>query len=400
MSRLHKFDYRIKDNRKRNTLLISICLLTLIVIGIKLYNSYAKFEVVSDSYEMINGKVVEPVNAVEYLTELAKTDDSLVYDGAQYSYTDTETSEEVTIVDNNLRYVGANPNNYVKFNNELWRIIGVMNNVDGGEVSGDGASRVKLIRAESLGSFPYREDCLNENMSYDSENDTYTCIKVINDNNWESSTINEILNNYYYNKGTHPPYNAYIYKNNTYQYGKTASIDFRNNGLNNTSKNLIENAKYYLGGYTIDTGDPNDISLMTATDWYNSERTNQGNNNSLNWTGYIGLMYPSDYGYASNGLVLDNACKTIVLNTWNNNANSNCKNSDWLYLGHNYWGITPGASSKSYAVSLRSSGHVFGYHQTKQAFIIKPVVYLKSTVKIVAGPNSDGSVTKPYKLTI
>ena len=31
--------------------------------------------------------------------------------------------------DKNLRYIGANPNNYVKFNNELWRIIGVFNNV-------------------------------------------------------------------------------------------------------------------------------------------------------------------------------------------------------------------------------------------------------------------------------
>ena len=34
--------------------------------------------------------------------------------------------------DNNLRYVGANPCNYVSFNNELWRIIGVMNNIDDG----------------------------------------------------------------------------------------------------------------------------------------------------------------------------------------------------------------------------------------------------------------------------
>lgn len=32
-------------------------------------------------------------------------------------------------VDNNLRYVGENPNNFIWFNDELWRIIGVMNNL-------------------------------------------------------------------------------------------------------------------------------------------------------------------------------------------------------------------------------------------------------------------------------
>lgn len=37
--------------------------------------------------------------------------------------------------DNNLRYIGADPNNYVSFNGELWRIIGVMNNIDDGTES-------------------------------------------------------------------------------------------------------------------------------------------------------------------------------------------------------------------------------------------------------------------------
>ena len=56
-------------------------------------------------------------SGVEFITNLASTSEELVYD---------ETEE------NNLRYIGANPNNYVSFNNELWRIIGVMNNIDDG----------------------------------------------------------------------------------------------------------------------------------------------------------------------------------------------------------------------------------------------------------------------------
>ena len=31
--------------------------------------------------------------------------------------------------DKNLRYVGASPKNYLKFNDEIWRIIGVFNNI-------------------------------------------------------------------------------------------------------------------------------------------------------------------------------------------------------------------------------------------------------------------------------
>ena len=41
-------------------------------------------------------------------------------------------------VDENIRYYGSDPNNYVSFNNELWRIIGVFGN------------NVKLVRKDIL----------------------------------------------------------------------------------------------------------------------------------------------------------------------------------------------------------------------------------------------------------
>ena len=56
-------------------------------------------------------------------------------------------------VDNNLRYVGADPNNYVSFNNELWRIIGVMNNIDDG--TGKKETRLKIIRDEPIGKYSW-----------------------------------------------------------------------------------------------------------------------------------------------------------------------------------------------------------------------------------------------------
>ena len=48
--------------------------------------------------------------------------------------------------DNNYRYSGSNPNNYVKFNNELWRIIGVIN------------GKVKIIRNEAITTRTYTDN--------------------------------------------------------------------------------------------------------------------------------------------------------------------------------------------------------------------------------------------------
>ena len=56
------------------------------------------------------------MKATEYITNL------LEYDGEGLKIDNTS--------DANIRYYGANPNNYVSFNNELWRIIGVFGNIE------------------------------------------------------------------------------------------------------------------------------------------------------------------------------------------------------------------------------------------------------------------------------
>ena len=59
------------------------------------------------------------------------------------------------MLDNNgdYRYYGANPNNYVTFNDESWRIIGAFNNVDDG--TGKKETRLKIIRDESIGKYSW-----------------------------------------------------------------------------------------------------------------------------------------------------------------------------------------------------------------------------------------------------
>lgn len=56
----------------------------------------------------------------------------------------------------NLRYIGMDPNNYVLFNDELWRIIGIFSEDTHGL---SGKKLIKLIKNELL-----------ENRSWDSSN--------------------------------------------------------------------------------------------------------------------------------------------------------------------------------------------------------------------------------------
>ena len=68
------------------------------------------------------------MKAVEYITNLLEYDDI------------SNNLKRDNTKDQNIRYHGSDPNNYVSFNNELWRIIGVFGN------------NVKLVRKDSLGS--------------------------------------------------------------------------------------------------------------------------------------------------------------------------------------------------------------------------------------------------------
>ena len=89
--------------------------------------------------------------------------------------------------DNNIRYIGANPNNYVYFNCsnysnqsdstcEKWRIIGVFKNMT--KEDGSKEDLVKIIRDDSLGS-----------IAWDSNN--------VND--WSTASLQTTLNGTYYN---------------------------------------------------------------------------------------------------------------------------------------------------------------------------------------------------------
>ena len=103
------------------------------------------------------------MKATKYITKL------LEYDGKGLKKDNTS--------DQNIRYYGSNPNDYVSFNNELWRIIGVFGN------------NVKLVRSEKIG-----------NLSWDSSESSVNGGYGVNE--WSQADLQVYLNKMYYGGDT------------------------------------------------------------------------------------------------------------------------------------------------------------------------------------------------------
>ena len=244
------------------------------------------------------------------------------------------------------RYRGTNPKNYVTFNNEVWRIIGIFPTDDG---TGKIENRIKIIRNESIGAQYWNTTRVTSTSSY---------------NNWTGATLNTYLNGDYYNS------------------------------LISASQSMISNLKYYLGGHA--------SYLITTTQMYQNERKSSGSTyyygtNPNSWTGKIGLMYMSDYGYASAN------CEEKT--TYDTQSSSNdlraCNDTNWLYnLKVNEWMLpqySEAGGSGYVAFFVHSDGYVYYRDVRSSQLAVRPVLYLTSTVKITGG---SGTSSDPYTLGI
>ena len=283
---------------------------------------------------------------------------------ASYPSIRLNTSQGI-MLDNNghYRYYGANPNNYVEFNDEIWRIIGVFNNVDDG--TGKSEPRVKIIKSEKIGDY-----------SWDSSASTINSGNGVND--WSKSDLMTELNTLYYNSTSGTCYNG---SNNT-----STTCNFSSTGLDSTARNMIDNTVYYLGGLA--------SNQLYANDFYDYERETTVYNCSVNdgacprattWTGKIGIMYISDYAYATD--------LSICTEKGHNYDNSECASNNWLLLNSDQWTITPLSNDFSGILGVFDKG-VYA-DLTYYSNLIRPVVYLKSNITITGG---SGTSTNPYTL--
>ena len=142
---------------------------------------------------------------------------------------------------------------------------------------------------------------------------------------------------------------------------------------------MVANVTWYLGGYSSNSA--------TAESFYGYERgTTVYSGRPTSTTGYIGLMYPSDYGYS----VLSSSCaRTTNLNSYNN---ATCAGQSWLYGKGYEWTLTPNSSSSFYVFNLDSDGYLVNF-RADGGTGSRPVLYLDASVYKIDG---DGSMNSPY----
>ena len=286
----------------------------------------------------------------------------------------------------NIRYYGANPNNYIYFNCsdysnqtsstcETWRIIGVF----------DG--KLKLIRGSQIGKYSWD----NKNTSTGAENDagkndwtTARLMKLLNPSDYYTvdSNDNNLGQSLYWNSASGKCYSG---KNNA-----TVDCDFISTGIkNDITRNMITEATYNLGGWN--------TSKIYSNQIYEYERgTTVYTVRPTTWIGKIALAYPSDYGYA----VDFSQCKDKTLYDYDNRT---CTSNNWMKAiitnnGSNTgWLLTPNSGNSYYAWYVDSVGYVSNYSIAYSAFGAVPVLSLSSELGIESG--GDGSSSKPYKLS-
>ena len=341
------------------------------------------------------GAVMKGYTAADYITDLyteaakvTATNNSITYNTApSVSLMNDRLGGTTTDLDGgNIRYYGANPNNYIYFNCsdysnqtsstcETWRIIGVFHGM------------LKLIRGSQIGKYSWD----NKNTSTGAENDA-------GKNDWTTARLMKLLNpsNYYKvdsndnNLGQSLYYNSASGKCYSGQNNATVDCDFTSTGIKNAeTRNMIAETTYNLGGWNSNSVYSNQI--------YEYERgTTVYSGRPTTWKGKIALAYPSDYGYAADL----NQCKDKTLYDYDNRT---CTSNNWMKAiitnnGSNTgWLLTPNSGNSYYAWYVDSVGYVSNYSIAYSAFGAVPVLSLSSELGIESG--GDGSSSKPYKLS-
>ena len=301
---------------------------------------------------------------------------------ATNSYTDNGTTKY-----HDYRFRGADPKNYVSFNNDIYRVIGVFDSNTHGV---EGKYLVKLIRSRILGDYSWG--------IYNTTNTSGTYSDYKND--WTGNTTgvkasaNVLLNEFFYNKtdtsSTYGACSSWTYYSSDNNYKTFSCSDIVGHGLDSNSQNYIEEVTWYLKGYKDNIYSKQNFYLCErglSTDTTDCMSANSGAYD-VSTTAKIGLMYASDYLYASSYFA-DTATTTASSDYYGN--------KNWLYKGYE-WTITPDTDS-SYSISLvrPTGGLTTNYNSASYDYGIRPTFYLKSNVNVTGGT---GTFDNPYKLSM
>ncbi len=285
---------------------------------------------VSSNVYSLSESTLSTVYLADYIKNTVYTGDG--NNGLYYhdgSGTYTNAAQEAG--DYSYRYSGANPNNYVCFGLDAETCP----NDNLYRIIGVFGDKVKLIKSTSYGDYVWDSN---------------------NINNWQTSPLKNTLNSTYLNS------------------------------LGEWSNQIEANTIWYLGGASTPQATPKQFyGYERGTTVYSGRPTSD--------VGTIGLMYPSDYGYAASPDYWSYPFYSSSGGSYDYRA---AINSNWLYLGSNEWTITPLSADRTFVIRVDYNGYLY-YNGAYYGFAVRPVFYLKSNVVITDG---DGSSTNPFKLSI
>ena len=290
--------------------------------------------------------------------------------------------------DVNLRYTGANPNNYVNFNNETWRIIGIFNVKDS---TGKIERKIKLVRDESLGAYSWDAKLNPINNDYRGINDWTEAdlMKELN-SDYLNTTLTANKNNWYnsyWDSSTNKPV---LRQTGVFDYIKVIKIEYQN---------MISESVWNIGGNCYTGLTQYTLNLLSQ---YNRERgiITYQNSRPTEWTGKVALIYPSDYGYAStNSECRENLRTGVVYDSTkeqNDYTNTKCKLDNWLQKSSWYWTLSPSSGASAHLFIVSGVGAILD-GSACNSYVVLPAVFLKSDILITSGTGEKGS---PYKLSL
>ena len=341
-----------------------------------------------------SGQVIIPkalVNAVELITNL---NDGTTGDSGSGVYKiihsaipagSSATGSEIPAV-TDYRYYGPSPNNYICLDMEgqstcpdkhLYRIIGSIYDEK------ENTNRLKLIKATPL------TDGTTSEFSWDYR--VFNNGGVVYSNIWATITSGNYSNSLTSGSQLMKLLNSGAWWNGTsgsyYNDSTTATtVNFTNYKLSDKAKSYITTSRYYLGGYKNQTPLTNEMyGYERGIKRYNTDRP-------LYWEGMVGLMYPSDYGYAAG-----NTCVTGT-KLWD--YSGGCMNKDWLHISNtDQWLMLPYSGNSVLVFRTSSSGFVHNYGDGSISYNVRsarPVFFLSSSASISEG---EGTSAAPYILS-
>ena len=293
-----------------------------------------------------------PVKAMEKTSDILKKNVVTTGDGL---YADNT-------VDGRYIYRGGNPNNYIKLDNDLYRIM---------SVEKDGT--IKVIKQESLGNMAWDEG--NARYSTNSEDFCYNRYDLYGCKAWGSKTTTLDTNG---NKVTQMPWEVNGTLRNLPDKEATLNTYLNNdfyNGLSDDVKSLIVEGTWNVG--------PTSDGQTNLSESIKEE-------SAYKWKGKIALMSVTDYVKVST----NSACTSLNAYSSNSSCYNNSNTHNYLYSNNWPWTVSPHAYSYTsnvfnvYGGGLLSSGAYNGYS-------VRPAFFLSAKTTL----NGEGSEADPYKVS-